>query len=220
MAKTKALTIFTTLATLILAITTTTPASADSWFVNGAKLTGSEELINTAKIDEKLTFNVPGLSLEITCAGISAIGAKIVAGENKESEHLKFEGCSEIQPSTCKVKGSKVETEATIGLQSLALFVGSKTESVVTVLHPKKAGGNFAILELEGTCAIAGENPIKGLVKIADPTGITELAAQLEEGLGSSEGNNSLEVDKQKAFIEKGRILLTLKSGNKWSFHS
>ncbi len=208
------------IAAILLSALAATSASADSWFVNGAKLTGSEELTNTAKIDEKATLNVPGLSLKVTCAGLSGVGPKIVAGENAEAEHLKFEACSEVEPSTCKVKESKVETEPILALQALALFVGSKTQSVISILHPKKAGGNFAILELEGTCAIAGENPVKGLVKIADPTGTTELAAQLQEGLGSSEGNNSLEVDKQKGFIEKGKILLTLKSGNKWSFHS
>ena len=69
----------------------------------------------------------------------------------------------------------------------------------------------------ENTCAFAGTEPLKGEVTLDAPTGQTDEASQAVEGLGSLE-NNSLEVAKDKAYVEAGKTVLKLASGSKWSF--
>jgi hypothetical protein len=212
--------ILTLIAALALTAAATTTASAKnmSWFVNGTEFHGTETLQSKAIIDENATLNVPGLSLQVTCTGLSG-QAQITALERGESQTLNFEGCSEISPSTCKLSKPTIEGEPIISLQVLALLPGKQTEQVFSILHPKQNGGPFATIKFEGSCPFAGEQSAKGLVKIVDPTALSEESLQLEEGLGSSEGNNSLIIDGNKGFIEHGKILLGLTSGARWSFH-
>jgi hypothetical protein len=69
-----------------------------------------------------------------------------------------------------------------------------------------------------GTCSLAGEQGIDGRVNLKLGTGQTEEVSQALEGLGSSEGNLSLIIDKNNAYIEGGKTLLSLASGSKFSF--
>jgi hypothetical protein len=67
---------------------------------------------------------------------------------------------------------------------------------------------------------LAGERLLEGRVKLKLPTGQTEELTQAIEGLGSSEGNNSLELEGSKAFLEGGKALLRLEAVlSKFSFH-
>ncbi len=192
------------------------PASAASLFVGGVKLsTGSKAAVaSKAVVDESVIFNVPGFNLRISCSGSNAIASTLV-GENKgEAEARIFEGCSEVSPANCKLTTRTIETES---VQTTFIAV-TKTSEARFILEPKKTNGNFAILAFEGTCVFAGEQPVKGVVKGSLPTGQIEEVSQAVEGLGSAEGNNSMELDKNKVFVEKGRGLVKLVSGSKWSF--
>ncbi len=189
-------------------------ASAASWFIGGVKLSTGSKVAVASKtvVDEKAVFNVPGLGLKVSCAGSTAIAATLV-GENKgESQGRTFEACSEIEPSTCKVEPSNIITEPLSTTLSTSI---SPTDRFLLV---PKTGKTFATVLFRGSCSFAGEQPIKGAVIGKLATGQTEELAQAVEGLGSSE-NNSLEFDSNKMFIERGKALVTLVSGSKWSFH-
>jgi hypothetical protein len=68
------------------------------------------------------------------------------------------------------------------------------------------------------TCAFNGEEPVTGSLVAGAPTGQLSLLAQALTGLGSTEGNNSLQIASQKAYLDGGKALLTLASDSKWSF--
>jgi hypothetical protein len=203
-------------ALLTLGGTESTPAPAASLFVGGIKLsTGSKAIVaSKAAVDESVLFNAPSLSLRIGCSGSNAIASTLI-GENKgEAEARVFEGCSEIAPTNCKLDEPTITTEAVITTFSVA----TKAPEARFVLEPK-IGHLFAGIGIEGPkCTLQGEKPVNGTVKGKLPTGQSEEASQLVEGLGSTEGNNSLEIGGNKFFIEKGKGLVKLASGSKWSF--
>ena len=57
-----------------------------------------------------------------------------------------------------------------------------------------------------------------GSVVVNAPTGQLSLLKQVLTGLGSTEGNNSLRVDGDAAFLDGGSALLTLANDANWSF--
>ncbi len=191
-------------------------SAATGIFINTKALKAGESAALTSKavVDEKAVLNVPGLSLKISCPGLSGAGAKLVGTEKGEASTLTFEGCSEVAPASCKVEPATVPTEPVTAL----LTTGTGTVDFAT-FTPQTAN-LFATVKFVGTCAFAGEQPVNGKVKVKAATGQTEELAQAIEGIGSSEGNNSLELDKNKAFIEGGKALLSLvATGSKFSFH-
>ena len=211
-------------ATVLVGLVGATSASAGAmnWFVNGTELKSGEKaaLASTATVDSPTVLEVPGLSLEITCSGLSDTSAELVGGAAGEkatgqAQALKFETCSEITPPTCKLApiDTNVTTEPVL---ALVLLVSSHPLPLVSVLFQPKTGNTFATLTFEGSkCSFAGEQGVSGRVLVSAPTGASEEATQAIEGLGSTE-NNSLIVDKNHACIG-GKALLKLASGQKWS---
>jgi hypothetical protein len=181
-------------------------ASATSWFVGGTKLpTGSKvELASKGEVYESSVLNVPTLSLKVSCTGLG-VGGEII-GESSGHAALAFEGCSEIEPKTCRVNPSTVVTEP------LTTTVTNGSAPDGKVLVTPRSGTLLTTLVFEGSCSLAGEKPVTGKVTLNAPTLQEELAEQVVEGLGSTE-NNSLEVAKNKAYIEKGKAGLALASG-------
>jgi hypothetical protein len=183
------------------------------WRIAGAALPpGSKAALSTkAVVDEPATLNVPGLSLKISCSGLSGTKPEII-GENEGAvEHLTFEGCSEITPTTCKLETPTISTEPITALAFDAISPD------VRVHFTPKSGKSFATLTFVGSCSLAGEKPVNGTVTVDAPNGQSEEVSHALAGLGSQE-NNSLEVSGQKGYLEKGKALLKLASGSKWSF--
>jgi hypothetical protein len=202
------------LAALTVTAVASASASAAQWYVNNAALAnGAKEALNTtAVVDESAVLNAPKLSLKITCATLTGVKPEIIGKEKGAAEHLTFGTCSEIEPKTCKLEVPTVETVP------ITALVSAKTGTDDRVLFSPTSGKTFATLTFVGSCALAGEKGVNGLVNVDAPDGQTEQTTHLIDGLGSVE-NNSLEIGAQKAFIEKGKALLKLATGtNTWSF--
>jgi hypothetical protein len=201
------------LMTLALSAIASTSASA-AWYVGGKKLASGEKIALSTKavVDEQPVLNVPTLSLKISCSGFSGVKPEIEGTTKGQVEHLNLEGCSEIEPKTCKLNPSNIQTEPLYWLVH-EVVIG---DGEIWLLH-SQGGTLLATFVFEGSCSLAGEKPITGSVALLAPTLHSEEVSQLLEGIGSIE-NNSLEVAKNKAYIEKGKVLLKLASGSKWSF--
>jgi hypothetical protein len=199
----------------IIALSAVAASSASAaWKVNGKALAAGEKVALSTKaiVDEQAVLNVPTLSLKISCAGLSGVKPEIEGTTKASAEHLIFEGCSEIEPKTCKLNPTTVKTEPITATTTTGVSPDDK------VLFKPTVAGPFATLVFEGTCSLAGEKPVTGAVVVNAPTGQSEEVSQLIDGIGSAEGNNSLEVAKNKAFIEGGKALLKTANGSKWSF--
>lgn len=199
----------------------TTCASAKmTWFVGGTKTVDTGKVIVSSHWTVGLSFlwTDPGIALHFSCGHVTSTSMALVGLDVSEAEHITFTSCSEIEPSTCKIEPAEIETTAVTTLPTLALLPGSKKEETFLTFKPK-SGNTLASINFTGSCAFAGEHPINGEVKLVAPGLETEEASHTLAGLGSTEGNNSLELAGQKAFIEGGRALLTLASGATWSFH-
>jgi hypothetical protein len=194
-------------------------ASAE-WFINGTKLTGSAALATTAKVDTDAVLDIG--TIKILCKGGLLRGARPEidsANEGGMAESLTFEGCETIEPATkCTLVGQpRTITTNPVTATVKKLTGSSKEDRVIFTPLTKKS---FAILPFSetNTCALnSEEESVNGSVTVGAPTGQEENEAQAIEGLGSTE-NNSLEVAGLKAFILRGRALLKLASGSKWSF--
>jgi hypothetical protein len=188
-------------------------AEAASLFVGGAKLSANSKvaLSTTIALEEPAVLESPGLSLAISCSGLSATKPELVGEDKAEAERLTFVACSEVEPSTCKLESSTIETAPLTGLFATGTSPADK-------LHLKpKAGKTIATFVFSGSCAIAGEKGLNGQVTFNAPTGQSEEASQAIEASSSIE--NSLEIGGNKACFASGRGLLKLASGSKWSYH-
>jgi hypothetical protein len=207
-------------AVLALSAVASSVASAGNWYVNSAKLGAGvkESLATTAAVDASATLNDPEETLKVTCTGGAAKtldgSLPFIEGTEKGgAESLTFLGCSEVSPAACSV-------ETSIATEPVVATLATTTSPEDRVVFTPKTGtkGLFVNLNVLGsTCAIRGEKPITGSLRIKAPTGQTELTLQPIEGLGSVE-NNSLLVAGHHAFLEGGRALLRLASGSHWSF--
>lgn len=193
-------------------------SAADEWFVNGTRLVGSAALAQEAPLDTLGTLLVPNLPLTIDCEGpLLLLGAYIYNPARVLANAFDFENCSTLSPAKCALSSSTIFT------------VGSDLQGIVTLapsgggagrLAGKTGEPEFANLDIVGAeCSIAGEKAVKGEVVFGAPGATTESETHELEGLGSQE-NNSLTVGgSNKAYIERGRALIRLASGSKWSFH-
>jgi hypothetical protein len=218
MSKVKLVVALLVAATALSAMTASSALAAGEWFVNKVKLTGTAPLANTAPVDTSTVLNAPSLGIKVTCSG-SLLEAKkpfIKAPNSGGAESLTFTGCSEIAPITCTIQ-EKVETEPVVAtLETSASPVASAT----IIRFAPETGKRFAVLVFKGTCAEAGEQPVDGSVAAGSQNGQVEQTTHPLEGLGSADNNVSLELFKGKAYLEGGKALLKLASGETWSFHS
>jgi hypothetical protein len=203
---------------VVLGVFGAVPALA-GWLINGTTLTGSAAVSTQALTDAPATFLVPALGLAIQCTGhfLDGLRPQIFGGDKGYAEQLRFLGCGTVTPAKCELiekNDTSISTTAVLVLASLG-----KGESVNVVFTPetKATFGNIEFSEAN-TCAFNGDEPVNGAAVAGLPTGQLSLLAQQITGLGSTEGNNSLLVDGDKAFIEGGSYLLTLASDSKWSF--
>lgn len=200
----------------VFALSAAISASAQaepSWFVSGAKLTSKAALATKAVVDEPAVLNVPGLGLKASCSGLSGSKPEIAGPTKGQAEALSFENCSEISPSTCKISPATIRTESIFWL----VHISGHFFWWNWLIHAQ-GGKILATITFVGSCSFAGEQPLAGAVVLKGPTTSIEETSQALEGLGSTE-NNSLEIAGNKAFIEGGKVLLSLASGSKWSFH-
>jgi hypothetical protein len=202
------------IAVLTVTAMTSASASAAEWLIGSKALpSGSKApLTSKAVTDEPALLNVPGLGLKLSCTSTDFFGAFLVGPDITTITQLTHLGCSEITPSTCKIEPSTVVLEPLV----LLIITGSGTSDFLE--FQPATGTVIGTLTFTGTCSFAGEQPLSGKYKLSMPTGQTEETSQAISGLGSLEGNTSLIFDKNIAFIEKGKALLSLVSGSKWSF--
>lgn len=190
-------------------------SASAGWLVGGKTLTGTKALKTTAIVDESAILSTPSLSLKITCAGLSGVTPEIVGGTSRaQAASLIFEACKVIEPTNCSISPTTVETKAIYGL--LTLGKGEEDNILFEPQTPK----TFATLNLAGAnCSISGEKPVTGTVVARAPVGQLERTEQVLEGWGSLEqSSHELEVGGNKSFLEKGKALLLLASGEAWSF--
>jgi hypothetical protein len=205
-------------------------ASADEWFVEGAKLAAGKSagLATAAAVDTfaKLRAQAGSASeVEIECTGANLIGgeAYISSGTGGMAKSLTFEKCSITKPSTgCSLVGQPTTIKTTaLGVTTLLVASSTQPTKVSINIHPL-SGTQFTSLNIaEGSTCLngEGEKPIKGSVLILSSDGATETATHTIMAQGSVE-NNSLEFMGNKAIIEGGLTLVKLVSGSKWSFHA
>jgi hypothetical protein len=202
-------------------------ASADEWFIGGAKLAAgkSAALATNAPVDEfaKLRVNPGGEEVQIECTGANLVGgeAYITGGTGGMAKSLTFEKCSVIKPAAgCALVGqpTTVKTEALGVTTSLSTAGGTK---VSINIHPltKKTFVNLPFTEASTCLGGGGEKPVTGAVSIASSDGTSEEVTHRIQALGSLE-NNSLETAGDKSIIEGGLALVKLSTSSKWSFHA
>ncbi len=205
---------------VVLAVNAVATSSASAgWVVEGTELAeGSKAaLATTAKVTTATILSMPSLKTKITCKGSLLKGetAEIIGTTTLKAKSLTFEGCETLEPKTgCELE-SQPKSIPTNPLVATTVAGATFPENGLTfTAQTKTVLANIAFKE-KNTCALEGEEPVKGAVTLNLPTGEEELSAQTIQGLGSTE-NNSLEVGGTKAYIENGAAILKLASGNKW----
>jgi hypothetical protein len=206
----------TAAAVLVLLAFGATAASTASagWFIEGAELSAGSKVVLTTKatVTEPFVLSTPKLSLKISCSGLSGVKPELSGASNAAAEHLEMESCSEIEPKTCKMESPTIVTEPVVATPSESAFPDDK------VLLGPKTGKTIMTITFVGSCSLAGEKGLNGRLNLNAPTLQENLTDQQIEALGSSEGNNSLEIGGQKTYLEEGKTQLELTTGSRWVF--
>jgi hypothetical protein len=169
-----------------------------------------------ATVHEAPVLNVPSLKIKLSCTGLDVEEGFIIGGSSLDKAgSLKFLGCKVIEPvsSTCVLAEEVIKVSAVLSKATLFGTLAAR------ILFSPEQGNLFAEVPFSeaNTCALSGNEPVKGRVTVAAPLGQDELLLQPIEGLGETE-NHSLEIAAgNAAFIEKGKILLRLVNDSKWS---
>ena len=194
------------------------PSSTPAWHINASELTGPEtrNLSTVATTDSGMILNTPALPLKVTCKGPLDAATPLISAPNlAATASLTFTECSVIEPTTCTLASTEIKTEAITGTVSTA------TGTTDHILFKPTTAKRFAEFILEGgSCSISGKKAATGSVVLKAPTGREESALQAIEGLGSLEqGTASLQVANDRSYLEGGKTLLKLESGEPWSFN-
>ncbi|HEY3759907.1 MAG TPA: hypothetical protein VGL37_09100 [Solirubrobacteraceae bacterium] len=220
-----AVTLFAAAATSAIAVGS---ASADEWFIEGAKLTAgkSAALATSAPVDEFAKFRVnPGNAeeVQIECKGANLVGeeAYISSGTGGMAKSLTFEGCSVTKfpsGSTCALEGQP-RNISTAALGITTLLTGPNTK--VSINFHSLTKRTFVEVNFGSSTCLGGGGvkPVNGSVAFLSSSATTETVTHTLIGQGSVE-NNSLEAAGNKVIVEGGLALLKLASGLKWSFHA
>jgi len=121
-----------------------------------------------------------------------------------------------VSPPACSMEPTTLVTRPIYVLIHLITLSKTGRTNILVIFQTRTH--IFLVIIFQGSkCSFAGEQAIKGEVGVLAPSGESEETLQAIEGVGSFE-NNSLEMDKFKAFIEGGKALLKLASGQRWSF--
>ncbi|HEY3759910.1 MAG TPA: hypothetical protein VGL37_09115 [Solirubrobacteraceae bacterium] len=202
-------------------------ASADEWFVEGAKLAAgkSAALATTTAVDEFAKMRVsPGsaseVEIECTGAALVEVNVYISSGTGGMAQSLTLEKCSVTKPTTgCALEGQPT-TIKTNALGVTTALAGPNTKVGINV-HPltKKTFTEIPFTESSTCLGGGGLKPVNGSILLLSSDGATEAVTHTLMGQGSVE-NNSLESGGNKTIFEGGLALLKLASGSKWSFHA
>lgn len=217
------LTIMALTGTLALSATAVSSASA-AWFVNGTELTSGRTaaLATTATVDSAAVLSVPAVGVEVECKStiLNATKPEILGGTSTgKAESLVFGGCETVKPTSgCELESQPIKITTSPITATASLRAGHAPADLI-VFSPQ-SGKELAEIpfDVTDTCAYAGEEPVKGKVLVNAPTGQSEEELQAIEGLGSAEGNDSLEIGGDKAYLEGGDASLALASCSPWSF--
>lgn len=185
-------------------------ASAASWKVNGALLSGSAALANTAAVDEngKLTFSE--ITVECNGSSLEGISPQITHPDSGSASSLVFSACKTVAGSSCTLVGTKIST---VPITALVSTVGTLEVSVV---FKPKTKTTFATIEFTGaSCSIANEvQPVTGQATVKGPTGQDERTLQQ---IVANTTSGELKVGSSAAVL-KGAALLQLASKLGWSY--
>ena|ERR1700722_4985230 len=203
---------------LVLCAVASASASAAQWYVGGKALTGSAKLAATAKVEEPITFSIPGLGMTITCSSLSMESPEILAaGTLKAKEESHLGGCkATVGAKACFVENEWGELFGGIeGLPSL----GTSPEDKLELKSPKAYA--FVVFELGSNCgAFGGQFALTGKIPFSMSAGQTESVEQTFVGEGTkAKGVNSLNFEGNPVYVT-GKFKLKLASGSKWSYHA
>ena len=208
------------LTALTLAVLTTSSATATGWHINGTALAkGSKQSLTTASIvdtDSTLSIVTKSETLTVVCKGpsIGATSPEIIGTNEGMAKALTFTGCATTKPATkCQLSSSEIQTNPV----KVFITKGAGEADVETVVPLSEEPFAEVPFSEKDTCAFSEPQPVSGAVRLNLPTGQTEEELQAVEGLGSVE-NNSLEVAKDKMYVEGGKVLLEQATSSKWSF--
>ena len=215
------ITVMALFAVVALSAMIASSASAAGWHVNGTELgkNSKQALTTAAAVDTAATLSIVTKSetIQIKCTGTTLNGTspEIIGTNEGMAKALTFTGCATTKPATkCTL------SKTTVATNPIKVFVTKGSgEADVATFDPlsEEPFAEIPFSETGNTCVFTEPEPINGSVRVNAPTGQTEEELQAIEGQGSFE-NNSLEIAKDKAYIEGGKALLKLASGSKWSF--
>jgi hypothetical protein len=196
---------------LVLSALTSTLASAATagWMVNGTMLTGSAAVATVAAVDQVGVLEGGGVTITCTGKTLNSITPEIKSPTKAAANTVEFTGCKAAEPCTLaaeKINTDPVLEEAT--LEGVLALIGTLKPEVGTVFTTIKFSG--------AECGLSGTTPIKGEVKVLEPTGQDERTLQLSN-LITTAASGVLELGSSAASLS-GSALFELAHGELWSF--
>lgn len=166
-----------------------------------------------------LTGTVGTTPVKLESSEVECISARLFnkSGHGEGRAILKFSGVTVKEPTGCTVENETVET---IELKS-ELYMATGSANPFVKFEPVTVGGNFAVVDIKGTCAAAGSRIVKGNVfgMASNPTSTPAVTQPLEfsSAIDTTAGSE-LKFSGNPAHLE-GTINNSLSSAEKFMAH-
>jgi hypothetical protein len=188
-------------------------ASAAEWYAAGKALSGSSKLLESVRVEEAIVLSVPRLEMSMTCSGVKAGSAEIIAKSSAKARFV-LTGCKMTEAvSGCEI-GSEITTEALEGSPTLGTYPEDKIE-----LKPQ-SGTTFGAVPFDSinSCAFKSAVALKGKLTLSLPRGQEDWMEQIFAGQGTKESPGHLEMLGDPVYVT-GKLKLSQTTLRSWSFH-
>jgi len=182
----------------IAALPAMAQAASPEWYVNGAKLTGSE---NVKTSGSNMKLEIEGVAT-IKCSTMTGTG--LITAPRSDSGSISFTGCEVVGlSSVCSVHGVG-NAVGTITPGALATELKLVAPSTVYDVFKPASGTTFVEIVIEGaSCSVANTYPITGEVAgLGEPLGTEKVEQPLTFSKAiSTAAGTALKAGKKNAYM-------------------
>jgi hypothetical protein len=195
-------------AALALSVCVASSAQA-GWLVLGSLLVGSAAVAPTTVTDVNPTVTVAGF--KVVCSKLTINAGKISEPDKLLASSFEDSGCEVIEPPSCRLANSTIDTLPVEGLATLDGKLAVKSK-----IKPENSNDMFATVKIEGSsCSDAGKVAVTGSWEVLAPEG-QDLRLS-EKFIAFDETAGELEIASSPATISAA-ILGKVEDEMPWAF--
>jgi hypothetical protein len=159
-------------------VTSSAAAASPAWWIAGTLLKAKSTAAVAETTNVTTAFSITSPAAGFECRGIKVEKAFIEGEKTAKGKSIVFESCKLTKPATCSIPATDPSEPLTATLEG--------TTGHIKLNFAPTTGTVLVAVAFEGSCALAGERPIKGTMACNYPNVETESVDHLLEFTATS----------------------------------